>query len=508
MNSPMTARDRKTFCVQAAQVSLERTGDCGRPSGVVTSRNKAKMKILVVIANYGTKNDGYLRRLLEEYRTMSHDVHVVVLTNVRKNFGDDVEVVVETPRGDPWTFPFAHKKIMAGRLEDFDLFVYSEDDTLIRGKNVDAFLSAAEVLEGDEIAGFLRSEKGPDGATYISTVHSHFHWDPRSVVRRGSHTFAYFTNEHSACYILTRDHLRRAIQSGGFLAGPHQSGYDLLVSAATDPYTRCGFRKLICVSKIEDYVLPHLPNKYVGKLGLSRLDFLRQIEALLDIGNQKRSSTVLLNGQTSVTRFQWSKSYYELLSPEVLALIPSSVRRILSFGCGWGAPEAELARKGISVTAVPLDSVIGACAESRGIEVVYGEPERALERLSGRLFEGILISNLLHLAPEPDRLLASLSKLLSPEGVVIASVPNLAQAPVLLKRMIPGSFFRSLGSYRRARMHMTSDRKIRHWFARAGLRVMKMVPSIPKRGQRLHDLLGGVSERWLASDFLVVGGKP
>ncbi len=41
-------------------------------------------------------------------------------------------------------------------------------------------------------------------------------------------TYAQFTNAHSACYILTRDQLRRAIASGGFMTEPYAGEYDML----------------------------------------------------------------------------------------------------------------------------------------------------------------------------------------------------------------------------------------------------------------------------------------
>jgi hypothetical protein len=40
------------------------------------------MKMLVAIANYGTKNRVYLERLLAEYRCLPYQVDVVVLSNV------------------------------------------------------------------------------------------------------------------------------------------------------------------------------------------------------------------------------------------------------------------------------------------------------------------------------------------------------------------------------------------------------------------------------------------
>jgi len=465
------------------------------------------MKILVTIANFGTKNDQYLRRLLDEYASMSHEVHTVVLTNVPKSLGDGVEVVVETPQGDPWTFPFAHKKILADRLGDYDIFIYSEDDTLITERNISAFLQVTKVLAVNEIAGFIRSEKSPDGTTYFSTVHNHFHWDPESIVSRGPYTLAFFTNEHSASYILTREQLKRAIKSGGFLIGPHQEKYDLLVSAATDPYTQCNFKKLICISQIEDFVLPHLPSKYIGKLGLKDSEFFRQITALEAIHNKTRLCAALLNGEANVGQLRWSKRYYEPVRHDILDLIPDGAQRVLSYGCGWGEMEAELVRRGMRVTAIPLDSVIGACAEARGIEVVYGDLESALAKISSERFDCILATDVLHLIPKPDYLLSSLRRVLAPGGSIITSVPNLNQLPVWWHRISRHPAYSHVGNFQRTGVHLASYGMIRRWFANADLALREVIPIIPKRAERVHQILGRLGAGLLAAEFLIVGTR-
>jgi 2-polyprenyl-3-methyl-5-hydroxy-6-metoxy-1,4-benzoquinol methylase len=465
------------------------------------------MKILVVIANYGTKNDVYLQRLLQEYRSMSHDVHVVVLSNIPKHLGDDVEVVVHKPKGDPWSFPFAHKKILAERIEDYGLFIYSEDDTLITERNIDAFRRATEVLPKNEIAGFIRSEKTADGQKSLSTVHGHFHWDPYSVVTQGEYTFASFSNDHSASYLMTKSQLRSAIQSGGFLVGPHQGKYDLLVTAATDPYTQCGLKKMICISQIDDFVLPHLPNRYVGQLGLSEVDFNRQIAALRAIGTKAHPCTVLLNAETKLWHFEASKYYYESCRPEIVSLIPDRTEKVLSYGCGWGVTEAELVKKGIRVTAIPLDSVIGVCAEARGIEVVYGDSETALSRLSGDRFDCILLSDVLHLVREPERLLSALSSLLSPGGVIIASVPNLSQLPILWRRVTRQPGVTRLNSYEDTGAYAPSTRRLRKWFSRSRLRVREIVPTIPQRAKWAYSLSGRLLGNFLAGEFVLLAAK-
>jgi 2-polyprenyl-3-methyl-5-hydroxy-6-metoxy-1,4-benzoquinol methylase len=465
------------------------------------------MKVLVAIANYGAKNDQYLRRLLEEYRSMSHDVHVVVLSNMPKNLAAGVELVVETPRGDPWSFPFAHKKILAERRNHYDLFIYSEDDTLITQRNVDAFLRVTDVLPEDEVAGFMRSERGPEGTTYLSTVHGPYHWEPTSVVCRGQYLFAHFTNDHSASYMITRRQLDRAIDSGRFLVGPHQENYDLLVTAATDPYTQCGFRKMICISHISDFVLPHLPDRYVGKLGLESNEFLRQIEALQAIHYKTRPCTSLLNGGTRVAQSRWAKSYYEPVNRDLLALVPRVARTVLSFGCGCGAMEAELTRRGVHVTAVPLDSVIGVCAESRGFEVVYGNLDSSLASLGGRRFDCVLLSNMLHLARQPESLLSHLAELLSSKGVVVAAVPNLSQLPILWKRARRDPALATLASYESSGIRLTSVRIVRTWFKKAGLKVQEMRPTIPRRARWAYRATGSLTSGWLASEFLLLATR-
>src|SRR5580704_4490159 len=119
------------------------------------------MRILVAIASYGTRNDGYLSELVREYRSMPFDVDIVVLSNVSKEVAPGVEVVVVNLRGkDPWSLPFPHKKIFADRQSGYDLFIYSEDDVLISERNIKAFLKACSVLPEDEIPGFFRFERG------------------------------------------------------------------------------------------------------------------------------------------------------------------------------------------------------------------------------------------------------------------------------------------------------------------------------------------------------------
>ena len=66
----------------------------------------AKLRVLVAVASYGTSNDHYLSRLIEEYRAMSFDVDIVILSNLPKQIAPDIEVLVGLPTRKPLVASF------------------------------------------------------------------------------------------------------------------------------------------------------------------------------------------------------------------------------------------------------------------------------------------------------------------------------------------------------------------------------------------------------------------
>jgi len=462
------------------------------------------MKILVAIASHGHRNDAYLQQLIVEYASMPYDVHVVVVSNEPRELGPDVEVVVGAPTANPWSLPFAHKPIFAERLEQHDLFIYSEDDTLITQDHIEAFLWSSSVLEPDEIAGFLRSERGPDGTLYYSTIHNHYHWDVNSVRWRGGETFAHFTNEHGACYLMTRAQLRRAIASGGFNVPPHEGKYDLLVSAATDPYTQCGFRKLVCISQLPRFTCQHLTNRYIGRTGISAQLLAPQLAALMETEPGSSEAGGAMRVEPRLPSARWIKSYYEPCRDDLIALLPDTVSSVLSIGCGWGRTEQALLERGIAVTAVPLDRVIGRVAAGHGVRVLPCGLQAAPAALAGEQFDALLISGLIHLVDDPVALLSSYRQLLRPDGLAIASFPNLEHASVRWRRWTRTPALEHLGDAERSGIHITSPGLVRRWLDSAGYAMTQLEPQVSGRWRRYHRATLGLLDGLWAGDYAVV----
>lgn len=467
------------------------------------------MRIFVAIANYGWKNQVYLERLINEYKSMSYDVHIVILSNSPKCFRPDIEVVVGLPAKNPWSLPFAHRKIFAERAKNYDLFIYSEDDTLIKQENIDAFLKVTKVLPENEIVGFLRYEEDTEGKKYCSSIHSYFHWVPGSVKTMGKYTFAYFTNEHSGCYVLTREQLRKAIESGGYLVGPHQGGYDLLCTAATDPYTQCGFTKVICISHIQDFLLHHLPNQYLGKMGLGVGEMYAQISALLRLrmeGN-KEARVELFPTRSKLDKSKWDKLYYEKCRDDVVGVVPDHSKNVLSVGCGWGATEAKLVQRGIRVVGIPIDSIIAESTKSRGIEVLSRAFESATESLTDEKFDCILFIDVLQHLADPAKILTQYAELLDKEGFVIITVPNFKYIKYFYEILTNRKIYKNRKVFDKTHIHFTTPRMTAGWISQSGLNVVDVKYNANNRFRHLVRASLGLLNGYLAPEILLVTKK-
>ncbi len=441
------------------------------------------MRMLVAIANYGTKNQGFLEILLDSLRDSTHDLHFVAMSEAPKEVAPDVEVVVGYPGPTPMSLPFAHRELFATRRDDYDLFLYTEDDNLIWPHNIEAFIEASEVLPPGDLAGFLRYEEYPDGTRSYCSIHSHYRWDPASVIEAGGQRYAHFTNLHAAAYLLNRDQLGRAIATDRYVVAPHEGRYGILESAAADPYDRCGFRKMVGIDRFDDFLIRHQPNKYLGELGATPEEVAVQLDALRMVHKGSRSDRTLSPLSSALDDSSYDRHLFDRETEALVRAVPPGARRIVSVGSGAGYLESELDRNGHQVVAVPVDAVMGEVAGASGLSVV--DPDLSLlgelDELSD--VDCVVVAGLAHLAPEPADLLAAAARALRPGGSLVVSVPNLWAAKAkdvyyrLPARKRPRSTWTTFrapdvsGGYEDTGMHDSNPVAIRRWLRAAGLNV-------------------------------------
>ncbi|MBL9078234.1 MAG: methyltransferase domain-containing protein [Planctomycetes bacterium] len=461
-----------------------------------------QLRTLVVIAHHGESHRHFVRDLARRYRSMPRlQADVVVTAEQPKDCGPDVaEVRVGLPDKNPWSLPFAHQQVFAERVDRYDLFVYSEDDIGVTERTIDAFLAATPHLAPDEIAGFLRYEVDADGKPRLNDLWGHYHCVPGSARRRGPYLVAETTNEHAGFYVVTQAQLRRALASGGLSRGPRVTRYHLPETAATDIYTGCGFKKVYCVSHADDFLIHHLPQKYLPMLDVTIDEFRHQVAVLERILDGQHPATELCAVESPHWPMRWPKSYFEPARPELLDAVPAQCRRVLSVGAGFGKLERALQARGHEVTALPLDSVHGGALARHGVQMVYGELRELLRTLPRRSFDAVVSSNLLHLQPDAAAIVRGCAELVAPGGALALTGVNLNRLTTRWKRRLGLDEHERLRSFERGGFCILPPSAFAHEARAAGLVDVATTWFEPDRvGARLpRKVLGELTARnWL-----------
>jgi SAM-dependent methyltransferase len=411
----------------------------------------------VAVASYGTAQDHFLRKIVAEYHGHDMDCRVVVLSNIDKPV-EGAEVLVGLPSKNTYSLPFAHRALFRKHADEYDLFIYAEDDTLITAQNVRAFLDVQRCLRDDEILGFLRSETSTEGVRYIVSANHYFRWLPASTITRGTYRLAEYSNQHSGCFIATRAQLSRAIASGGFTVEPREDRYGMLETAASDIYTQCGLKRVLCLSRLDDFIVPHLANKYFQRMGIPLPEFAAQADALCKVLDSPAATKSLFNPETRAPGFRWSKDLYRPADHPLLDLVPATARRVLSVGATMGHDEVELLRRGFEVEVIPMDAVFGATLRRLGLKVhTTGDASCAPD---GSGFDVVLAADALHLVSDPVDWLRSTATLLRPGGEIVGSVSNTASPLWTLKDWRSGHWRWVKASFTKVGAHPMSKRRL------------------------------------------------
>lgn len=123
--------------------------------------------------------------------------------------------------------------------------------------------------------------------------------------------------------------------------------------------------------------------------------------------------------------------YFAETRPEMLSFVPAHCRRVLDVGCGAGAFGESLKQtRKIEVWGVEPVSSAAAKASSKLDHVINGpfDPEIGLP---GGTFDCVVFNDVLEHMVAPEEALRYAKVLLSPGGVIVASIPNIRNLPVL-----------------------------------------------------------------------------
>jgi hypothetical protein len=220
------------------------------------------MNILAVLVNYGTEQLQYLEQVVSELKSFTkYNVSIVVNSNIPLDIkGIDLVNVIKLDNYQ--LLPLTCRQVIWDHKDDFDVFLFGENDHLFKEHHVNNYLRYTSILPKNRIAGLIQYEENSTGR-YYPAHHAHYDWDYNSVEEYNGLKFAHFNNIHQATFILTQSQLLEIGSKFDFTQFFGPSHYSVKCKVNTDIYQFCGMKKLICISEFEDNLIHHLPNIYI-----------------------------------------------------------------------------------------------------------------------------------------------------------------------------------------------------------------------------------------------------
>lgn len=200
---------------------------------------------------------------------------------------------------------------------------------------------------------------------------------------------------------------------------------------------------------------------------------------------------------------------------DVVKLIPTAPKQVLDLGCATGSLGLAIKQvyPGARVVGVELMEEMAAVARTHLDEVHVGDIEAGglLDRLPQGTFDLIICADVLEHLRDPWETLRKLKKLLTPEGRLIASLPNVRHLDTLFHLVVLGNWpHRDRGIHDRTHLRFFTRRTMKKLFEDSGFAIDKIETNyrIIERPHPLNSIarflaLPGIAG-FLAFQYLVV----
>lgn len=171
--------------------------------------------------------------------------------------------------------------------------------------------------------------------------------------------------------------------------------------------------------------------------------------------------------------------YFDHDRPELVARIPETAARVLDVGCGAGRFGAALkARRPTHVVGIERDPRAAAAAATRLDEVVVGDAEGPDVRFAPGTFDAVVCGDVLEHLRDPREFLRRVRGWLAPDGVLVASVPNVRHVSVL-QALVTGNWtYEPAGLLDAGHLRFFTRRELEKLLFRAGFSPTAVEPVI------------------------------
>ena len=165
------------------------------------------------------------------------------------------------------------------------------------------------------------------------------------------------------------------------------------------------------------------------------------------------------------------------LRNDILSLISHKVQNVLDVGCIVGRLAKELKQRNVEITGIEINKEMAMIAKTHLDKVIIADIEEI--NLSAyfplRYFDCIILADILEHLREPWIVLKNITEVLSKEGVVIASIPNIRHYTTIIELVIRGYWpYRERGIHDKTHLRFFTLRNIKEMFESSDLKIIKI----------------------------------
>jgi 2-polyprenyl-3-methyl-5-hydroxy-6-metoxy-1,4-benzoquinol methylase len=199
--------------------------------------------------------------------------------------------------------------------------------------------------------------------------------------------------------------------------------------------------------------------------------------------------------------------YYEAARKDLASEVPVGTHAVLEVGCGRGGTGALLKSEGRAQWVTGIELMEDAAQKAKGVldEVLIGNVENMdLPFVEGQ-FDAMIFGDVLEHLVDPWRVLEKLVTFLKPQGLVIASLPNVRNWRVLLPLLFLGRWdYKELGVMDRTHLRFFTRDGMIKLFHGSNLEIKSLTP-LGERSLVLSRLPIGPLKEFIVPQYILVG---
>ncbi len=197
---------------------------------------------------------------------------------------------------------------------------------------------------------------------------------------------------------------------------------------------------------------------------------------------------------------------------DLINLMPTAPKTVLEFGCGIGKTGKAITDKYDSqITGVDLSVEAIEVAKQQNcyqkLIIANLDQTPIPSEIENEQFDCILYPDILEHLKDPWGVIRSHLNLLAPNGVMIASIPNIRHIYILKDLILKGTWtYQDMGILDRTHLRFFTKKEMIRLFEQANLRVIQIKPrsfSGPSLLKKINRLNGVFLEEFLTTQYLI-----